>query len=392
MPFAACRPARSRSRPHSYVASQHPSNRWSGSLPARTTSTTGRRGCIAAALGWPFVDKHVSYGPLAPLRGALLGATVGVLDPAGSDSLVAPWPDVLICSGKRSLPVARWIRRQSGGRTKLIQLGRPGGAFTHYDLIIASPDDRLPIRRNVLQVAGPITAGTTMPDPGDAVDGLAANLQRPLTALFLTAAVSPWVMNEAAARELGRAASADMARHGGSIVVAAAPGTSAKLVDAVRGGLPAQTPVLGGTDQQDPRAALLAAADRFIVASGDARMLEETGMTGRPVAVFDLPRWHDNVPLVRPLVGLVLKLFGGDTYRGTPLQQHAGGRALDWLTTRGLWFRPHDLQALYRSLEARGLAVRLGADSPVATPRPLDDLPRVLARVRSLLTEAHLPG
>ena len=30
-------------------------------------------------------------------------------------------------------------------------------------------------------------------------------------------------------------------------------------------------------------------------------------------------------------------------------------------------------KALHRSLEARGLVVRLGAETPVAAPRPLDD-------------------
>ena len=60
----------------------------------------------------------------------------------------------------------------------------------------------------------------------------------------------------------------------------------------------------------------------------------------------------------------VLTLLGGETYRGTPLQQHALGRAIDWLTTRGLVYRPRDPDALYRSLEARGLIVRLGAETP----------------------------
>jgi hypothetical protein len=91
-------------------------------------------------------------------------------------------------------------------------------------------------------------------------------------------------------------------------------------------------------------------------------------------------------------VGSVLRLLGGDTYRGTPLQQHVPGRFMDWLTTRGLFFRPRDLDALYRSLEARGLLVRLGGHGPVAKPRSLDDLDRVVRRVRGLLSEATQAG
>ncbi len=340
---------------------------------------------LAAALGWRYEEKHVAYGPLAPLRGRLLMATVGVLGPADSATLAAPWPDILITTGRRSLPVARWIRRQSGGRTKIVHLGRPGGSFAEYDLIIATPDDRLPIRGNVLQVAAPL-AETTVPA---ARSSLTADVDRPLTALFMPAHTYPWVMSESVAGEFGRAVAADMERHGGSLAIAVAPEASSKLVEALRGQLPQGAKTL---EAEDAYAQLLAAADRFIVVAGDAPALAASAMTGRPIAVFDLPRWHDNLPVVRPLVRLVLKVFGGDTYRGTPLQQHLGGRFLDWLTTRGLWFRPRDLEALYRSLEARGLATRLGAGSPVASPRPLDDLARAVARVHQLSSEVRQTG
>ena len=340
---------------------------------------------VAAALGWRFVEKPVAFGPLAWLRGRLQSATAGILDPAGSASLVAPWPDVLITSGKLSLPVARWIRRQSGDRTRLVQLGRPGGPFALLDLIVATPDDRLPIRANVLQLAAPLAEAA----PGDGADAASlADIVRPATVLFLGAPSSPYVLSDAAARELGSAASAEATRHGGSLVIRADAATPAKLVDAVREAAGGGARLLAGADAD---ASLLAAADRFIVTAGDARMLTEACLTGKPVALFELPRWYDDLPVIRPLVRAVLRAFGGDTYRGTPLQQHVVGRTIDWLTTRGLLFRPRDLDALYRSLEARGLVTRLGAEVRVAAPRPLDDLPRVVARVRQLLSEAPHP-
>jgi hypothetical protein len=64
---------------------------------------------------------------------------------------------------------------------------------------------------------------------------------------------------------------------------------------------------------------------------------------------------------------------------------------VDWLAERGLLLRPRDLDALHRSLEARGLVARLGAAERVASPWPLDDLPRVVARVRRLLSEVSQP-
>jgi hypothetical protein len=162
-----------------------------------------------------------------------------------------------------------------------------------------------------------------------------------------------------------------------------------RVVEVVR--VAASIPLEAVDRSREARSELLARADRVIVTAGDGERLAEAALTGRPVALFDLPRWYDRVPVVRPLVQGVLTRFGGETYRGTPLQQHVVGRTLDWLTTRGLLYRRRDQEALYRSLEARGLVVRLGAEAPVAAPRPLDDLPRVVARVRDLLTEAPQP-
>ncbi|MGD9510479.1 MAG: ELM1/GtrOC1 family putative glycosyltransferase [Geminicoccaceae bacterium] len=337
---------------------------------------------IGAALGGRLEEKRLAFGPLAALRGLVSRASTGGLDPAGSDPLSPPWPDVLIASGKHAAPVARWVRARSGGRTRLVQLGRPGGPFSLFDLIVATPDDRLPIRDNVLQVAAQLAEPASRP-------AAAKGTGHPVTALLLSNALGPYRLDEARARELGRAAAAEAARHGGSLTIAADPGFAAKLLAAVREAAgPAEVPERA----EDPRPAAIATADRFILTAGDADMLAEASLTGRPIALFGLPRWYDEAPVVKPLVGGVLRLLGGDTYRGTPLQQHIPGRFMDWLTTRGLAFRPRDLEALQRSLEARGLLVRLGGEGPVAAPRPLNDLQRVVTRVRGLLSEATQAG
>ncbi len=334
---------------------------------------------IGRAIGGHLEEKALAYGPLAGVRERMFANSIGGLDPAGSAALLPPWPDVLIASGRRSGPVGQWIRRQSGGRTKLIQLGRPGGPFSLFDLIVATPDDRLPIRRNVLQVAAPLS------DPPAPANPAAP----PVTAILLSARLGPYRLDERAAAELGRAATREVVRHGGSLVVAADPAVPDRLLQALVAALGCPAEILDRA--QDPRPAILGRAERFIVTAGDGEMLAEATLTGRPVALFDLPRWYDDIPIVKPLVGGLLSLLGGETYRGTPLQQHVPGRLVDWLTTRGLLYRPRDLEALHRALEARGLVVRLGAETPVAAPRPLDDLPRVVARVHDLLTEAGQP-
>ena len=50
---------------------------------------------------------------------------VGHLTAASRRWLQPPWPDLVIGIGRRTVPVARWIQEQSGGRTNLVRLGHP---------------------------------------------------------------------------------------------------------------------------------------------------------------------------------------------------------------------------------------------------------------------------
>ena len=74
--------------------------------------------------------------------------------------------------------------------------------------------------------------------------------------------------------------------------------------------------------------------------------------------------------------------FGGFDDRGASHQDELRDR----LSIVGHWAQA---EALYRSLEGRGLLMRLGATERMASVRPLDDLDRAAERVRLLLREAR---
>ena len=341
---------------------------------------------LAAALGWPFAEKRMVYRGSTALPNLLRGASLAGVDRTASAAIDGPPPDLLIAAGSRSVPVARHLRSRGQGRTRLVQLGRPAAPFELFDLIIASPEQRLPIRGNVLQVtaplAGPAAAAAALPPTWSA--RLAA-LPAPSTALLVGPSLPAYRLDAAAARSLAQAASA---RAGdGSLLVWLDPGLPDEVALAVESGLGAARLV-----ERVPRdeaggayAAFVAASRECVVHAGDPASLVEACLAGRPAVLYDLPRRGDDPPLLKPVMRLVLPLIGGKTYRGTPLQQHFPGRIYDWLTTHGIVQRPHDLEALYRTLEARGLVTRMNAAEPVAKPRPLDDLARSVARIRDLL-------
>src|SRR3546814_11263928 len=71
------------------------------------------------------------------------------LDTARSTALTPPWPDLVIAMGRRAAPIARWVKRQSGGHAKLVQLGRKAANVADdFDLAVACSHFQLPPHPN----------------------------------------------------------------------------------------------------------------------------------------------------------------------------------------------------------------------------------------------------
>ena len=64
--------------------------------------------------------------------------SAGHLKPSSRRWLEPPWPDLVIGIGRRTVAVARWIRKQSGGRTQLVRLGHPRAPNRLFDLVITT--------------------------------------------------------------------------------------------------------------------------------------------------------------------------------------------------------------------------------------------------------------
>ncbi len=80
---------------------------------------------IAEALGMSYEIRRVY-----PLEQYVLGKppfrpSLYHLDLERSDPLEAPWPDLIITIGRRPSMAAMWVRQQSGGRTRIVLVGRP---------------------------------------------------------------------------------------------------------------------------------------------------------------------------------------------------------------------------------------------------------------------------
>src|SRR5262249_56104476 len=95
------------------------------------------------------------YSAANRLPNLLLGASLASVRSGASSALAPPWPDLVLAASRRSVPVARWIRARSGGRTKLVHLLHAMAPLDLFDLVITTPQYRLPDRPTLLHLPPP---------------------------------------------------------------------------------------------------------------------------------------------------------------------------------------------------------------------------------------------
>ena len=246
---------------------------------------------LAEELGYAFEEKHIYARPWELLvhlgrRGGLIG-----IDTKRSSLLQAPWPDVLITSGRRNEPVAHWIRRQSGGSTRLVHIGRPWYPLDNYELIITTPQYFLPEQDNIVHNSLPLHR--ILPDDLNLEGELSAqawqDLPRPWYALLVGGDSGRFVFTREKAKRLGRECNRLVAAEGGSLLISDSPRTSAEAAEALLQQITApHYSYRCGSEANNPYRAFLATADQLIVTGESMSMLGEAVSLGKPLHIFDM--------------------------------------------------------------------------------------------------------
>lgn len=324
---------------------------------------------LAKALGWPCEFKKPRYDLWEVARHRLTGDVRR--RPGRDDVLVSPWPDLVLIIGGRSVVAACRIRELSGGRTRVVCLGRPWAPLHWFDLVVTTPQYRLPARPNVLHNALPLNHAPAV-DDSPATRGWAtrlARLPKPCIAVLVGGNNGTYVLHRRGAAELAGRVS-DMARDlGGSLLVATSPRTPPAAAEALMRRLAA--PHLGyvwspGSREQNPYALFLNRAEHVVVTSDSASMLADACSTSACVHLYDLPESRRT----RLLNGLSRRPSTLATWRES-------------LTARGLWVPRKDLTRIHDRLIATGRIARLG--EPLRPVANVSDLDMTLQRIRALM-------
>ena len=345
---------------------------------------------LAEALGLPFEIKEFAYRPAEWLPRILLGATLISVDRANSSSLDPPYPDLIIAAGRRTEAVAFWIRRHLNPAVRIVYLGTPWARLDRFDLVITTPQYRLPVLPNVLHNALPLHDAWPERLTGEAAlwQSAFAGLPKPWIAVLAGGRSGPYLFGPQAAARLARAAS-DRARSlGGSLLVTTSARTSPAAIKALFEGVaaPSHCHRWQAGEAANPFHAYLALADEIIVTADSVSMIAEACASGKPTFLFDIEEGRRSMRAEEATGGRVSRL---------PPPYWRGADLASTLWRLGLRFGPdwwtRDIRIVHRALIESGRVAWFGAKA--AQPGiadPAHDMGRAVARIRSLLNLSKL--
>jgi mitochondrial fission protein ELM1 len=342
---------------------------------------------IVDALPWPCERKLVQMKPRWVLGKPRFRPTLDHIDLEKSDPLEGPWPDLVLTVGRRPAMVSLWVRQQSGGRTRVVMMGKPSGMMLEFELVIASAENQMPPMHNFLPIALPLMRISAEDVAADAEQFRErfASLPRPLVAFLVGGETNPFIMNRAVARNLVKEARRIVDELGGTPYITTSRRTTPEVVQVLREELPAEAVLFewSADARANPYRALLGSADDFIVTGDSISMMVEVIQLGKPLAIFPLPGGYlGSVDQLRR--SFAHWLFNPRCETGADRLRHRVARAFYYIDVFKIICATRDFKAFHRLLVDRGLAVWAGEEFRARQGEIPDDVATVVERIKQI--------
>jgi uncharacterized protein len=325
---------------------------------------TAQAMALALRFGGRVEAKQLAFNAWHGLPNWMAGARVSHLTREARTLLRPPWPELVVATGRRTAPVAVWIKQQSQGRTVIVQLGRPRLALRHFDLVVTTPQYGLPPCRNVCELVLPFTPNTTVDEATiQHFRAIWKDLPRPLIFAAIGGSKFPVRLDVEALTAYGAALNEKAHAAKGSVVIVDSPRSDAKAAETVSKAVSAPNWAYWRGQVENPYRAALQLCDELVVTSDSVSMVTDMVMTGKPTSIFRLP---------------VSRLAQRWSARSGPAAR---------LAALGVLHPPRDVDGFMQLLLDRGLIAQLGGGSAAATASWSHEAEkqRVVDQIRSFL-------
>jgi mitochondrial fission protein ELM1 len=288
---------------------------------------------LAEAIGLPFIVKRIH--PRAPwkfLPPLIWPKPLTSLGPS-SDPIVPPWPQLLIGTGRLSVPISMAVRRASGGRTFTVQIQSPAVSPRHFNLVVPPRHDRLR-GPNVVPSRGALHRVTVgrLAAAAKEFAPMVAHLPRPLVTVLVGGDNGVYKLTADGTRKLAEKLKAMVNNTGAGLAVTPSRRTGSKNEAILRNALADVPAVVWDGTGSNPYFGFLGLADAVVATCDSVSMASEAAATGKPVYIVDLDggsrKFHDfhkglrDEGITRPFKGTL------ETWTYAPLDDTAQVAAL----------------------------------------------------------------
>jgi uncharacterized protein len=324
---------------------------------------TAQAMALALQIGGRVEGKQLAFNASHALPNWLLGARVAHLTEAAQSQLRPPWPDLVVATGKRTAPVALWIKRQSKGKSRIVHLGRPRMALNAFDLLVTTPQYGLPQLDNVVRLPLPFATAKQVDDATlNSFRSMWSDLPNPHILAVIGGHKFPQRLGVVELQQFAQALNRRASALNGSIVLLDSPRSPAGALQIVANTLTVAHWIYDRGRTGNPYQAGLALCDEMVVTSDSVSMVTEMLSTAKPTWIFRLP-----VSALTPH----WKALSGLSHR---------------LSAMGIFSPPRDVDGLMQSLLDQCLIGDLEVGmAPSNRNGFLDAHQRVVQRIKALL-------
>lgn len=343
--------------------------------PGHATQVIG----LARQIKWPFVALQLEFNFLNRLPNPLLGGSLVSLCGHSRAKLRPPFPDLVIGMGRRVVPIARWIKWQSGGRVRIILLGRKAlGNSADIDLLVSCVHFRQMPREGLFELVVPPTQVDT---PSLAAARLVranpiAASRKPRVVLLVGGPTTQHRFDASCAGRMAEQIAKATDDLSGSLAIVTSRRTPTEAVEAIRAAAPAAHIHVWQKERTDnPYLSYLANADLLVVTGESESMIAEAAATGRPLTIY---------PLEARSPGLKNRL--AEALVRAAWRNGTTGRMCGRILCSG-WIAPvRDLNLMHLAMQEQGMARLFEGSLNTVAPRRSNEFDLLADRLVELVS------
>ncbi len=253
---------------------------------------------LAEALGLAPIVKRVKLRSPWKQLSPFLRHGLGYAHSRKGDPIAPPWPDLLIATGRASIPASLHIRRESragrGRGTFTVQLQNPVIDTSRFDLVVVPRHDGL-TAPNVMTTRGALhrVSAEMLQKEAEKFAPHIAHLPHPRIAVLIGGSNSVYHLTPREMEPLAQQLANLTQSIGGSLMVTPSRRTGAENLAILQNALKDKPAYIWDGQGANPYYGMLALADYIIVTCDSVNMVSEACTTGKPVYVIDLPGGSD---------------------------------------------------------------------------------------------------